>query len=85
MGGVDALFVEPRSSVWGEIDPQSFAVTLFDRPPKKQARGEDLIDRATVDTIDREGDVLFLTKEEFTAATPPLAGTFRFPVPPLGD
>ncbi len=73
-GRVNTLFVTPDESRWGRIDEESRSVELHEA---ESAEGEELLDWATVRTIQTSGRVLVVDKEA-VPGNGPMAAVLRY-------
>lgn len=74
-GRVDQLFVPAGTHVWGSVDPVSLDVTLLGEGERNG--GEDLLDRAAVQTLLASGTVHVVPAEEIPGAGP-VAALLRY-------
>jgi hypothetical protein len=73
-GRVDTVFARLDQQHWGRVDPDAAEVTLFDEP---KPEGEDLLDRAAVETYLNSGAVYVVPAEQMPSAEP-IAAIFRY-------
>ncbi len=73
-GKVETLLIEARRRQWGQFDASSNQIELRD-----QARpgDEDLLDRATVETLTNRGQVIATSREHMPTDSP-VAAVFRY-------
>lgn len=60
-GRVDTLFVAPRAKSYGYVEPMTMTVDVHDDP---QETDEDLIDRATTQTLMTSGSIVVVNPEQ---------------------
>jgi hypothetical protein len=74
-GRVDTLFVADGAQVFGHYDVQERRV---DRHEEERADNEDLLDFATVQTLQNGGHIYLLQQDELPERDTPIAALYRF-------
>jgi hypothetical protein len=74
-GRVDSLFLAEGSQHWGEFDPERRFVTVHS---EAEHHGEDLLDRAAVETLANNGEVYVVPPETMPVQGAVMAASLRF-------
>jgi len=76
-GGVDTLFVQPGTDIWGTYDAELFTLTI---DPEQTPDNYSLTDEAAKKTKEYGGKVYLVDDETMPASGAVLAGIFRYPI-----